>query len=245
MNEAILATDLEDNSNFIFFAKTISSSASWGFDRFRLYNPSWHTRIGLYSNADFSANSYLRSDGKLAIDKAPTYGSKVFSTTNGFEHDFSFDLSSNTANEQVVVCIQGRPTGSEFQQVYTFPTGYSATYARDADIVQWDFSVVNPLANVGGADTSMFFDNQPLDSLFWFDSTTTPKIFAKTLRFQNCLLGGAMIDNILIWTDAGGVSNGTLNYSGNTGVPTNASKTAYDNLISKGWTITGTAPPTA
>jgi hypothetical protein len=245
MNEAILATDLEDNSNYIWFAKTTSNSSTWGFDRFRLYYPNWGTRIGLYSMEDFNANAYQKANGQWVLDVAPTYGSKVFSTTNGFEHDFSFDLSFNTSNAQIAIAIQSIPLGSEFQQVYSYPTGYGATYNKDADIVQWDFSVVNTGVNVGASATSMFFENQPLDALFWFDTTRTPKIFAKTLRFQNCLLIDVMLDKIINWTDAGGVTNGNLNYSGNPQAPTNASRAAYDNLINKGWTITGTAPPTS
>lgn len=36
--------------------------------------------------------------------------------------------------------------------------------------------------------------------------------------------------------------NGKFYYNGNTGSPTAASLTAYNNLIGKGWTITGNIP---
>lgn len=242
MNEAILATEM-DGGNWRRIGYTISESATWGFDRFRLYYPNYGTRIGLFSIGDVAAHQLTDANGQQYMNRQPTYGSKLFSSTNAYEHDFSFDLSFNTAKNAIYIYIQSKPTTAEFQQVYSFPTGYGATYNKNAEIGAWDFSVVNTGVNVGASDTSMFFENQPLANVMWLDTSRTPAIYAKTLRFQNSQLRAVDIDNILIWTDTGGVSNGTLDYSGNPNVPTNASKTAYDNLISKGWTITGTAPP--
>lgn len=68
---------------------------------------------------------------------------------------------------------------------------------------------------------------------------------ATTLNINNNNLSATVIDNIINQLDTNGVSNGFLNYSNQQGgqVPTSASYTAYNNLITKGWTITGTAPP--
>ena len=52
----------------------------------------------------------------------------------------------------------------------------------------------------------------------------------------------AVIDDVLIKLDGFGKNNGSLNYNGNPGAPTLAALTAYNNLISKGWTITGPVP---
>lgn len=58
-------------------------------------------------------------------------------------------------------------------------------------------------------------------------------------------LSDSEIDNILNEVNSYGTSNGTINYSNQTGggVPTAiGSGTAYNNLISRGWTLTGTNP---
>jgi hypothetical protein len=56
-------------------------------------------------------------------------------------------------------------------------------------------------------------------------------------------LSSSEIDQIIIDLDTHGLSNGTLNYIGNPGSPTSGSYNAYNALVAKNWTITGTAPP--
>ena len=218
-------------------------NVAWAFDRWRLYYPDECTKVGIF----YEAGTFQTENSKLYKTETPDLVAP-FNSVNSFEHDFTFDLSSDTAN--AYLAISNIPSTAQFQQIYCYPTGYSATRNKDANIVTWDFSVVNVAANVGGANSSIFFNHQPLIAIEWRDNTTTPVLYAKTIRFDNCNLNPTELDKVLIWTAAGGITNGTLNYSNNTQgstvyVPTNASRAAYDLLISRGWTITGTPPPTA
>ena len=71
-----------------------------------------------------------------------------------------------------------------------------------------------------------------------FDSTTATDY---TGAFFNCALTAASVENILVSIDTSGVSNGTLGINGGTNAGqsawTAAATTAYNNLITKGWTI--------
>lgn len=246
MNRAVLASDLYHH--WRIFALTSSQSSTWGFDRFRLYYPADYTKIGCFTEEDYNNNAYTLPNGQHAIGGEPSYGYQDFRSDNQYEHDFTFDLSSNPADSYVYVAISGIPKNAEFQQVYCYPTGYGGTRGLDADIVWWDYSVVNTTTNIGGADTSLFFDNQPSFGLLgtvmeWKDTTRTPALYSKTMKFNNSAYQWDQLDKIIIWTDNGGVTNGSLDYSGTGDDPSNASRAAYDSLISKGWSITGTAPP--
>ena len=59
-----------------------------------------------------------------------------------------------------------------------------------------------------------------------------------TLAFTNTKLSTQSIDNILVSIDTSGVTNGTLNQSGGSNLPSATGLTAKANLISKGWTVT-------
>ena len=60
--------------------------------------------------------------------------------------------------------------------------------------------------------------------------------------FDNCALTAASVENILVSLDTNGVSNGTLGINAGTTAGqaswTTAATTAYNNLVTKGWTIT-------
>ncbi len=244
MNEAILVTDLEEG-NWFALGYTKSNSANWGFDRFRIYTSKWYTRVGVFSYTDYVNNGVVDPNGQIRIiNKVPTYGSKVFASNGSFEHDFFFDLSANVNNDQLAIAICGLPTDYEVQQIYATPRGYSASTGRSAELTSWLFSTVNCTLLGGGVTSSLVFrNNTAFTELLWNDNTRTPKLFAKSMEFQNCGLVTFELDKLITWTDAGGQINGTLNYSGNPNNPSANSKTAYDNLINKGWTITGTPPP--
>lgn len=214
--------------NFVLFCKTISNSTTWRFDRFRLSGPKWYTRIQV-----------RRPDGTIL-------GERMFNSEGNYEHDFSFDLSENVNNDEYEVYIGGVPTsGNYFQQCYAYPSGYSATTGENAQITWWDFNVVN----IGGdytynQDGRLKWENQPLSTLLGLENAVACKWY-----IQNCQLDGATIDALLNGLYANQVNDPNnsmeINYSGNPGTPTVASREAYDWLISVGWVITGTAPPTA
>ena len=213
--------------NFRLFCKTISNSADWGFDRFRLSGPKWYTRIQV-----------RRPDGSVL-------GERMFNSAGSYEHDFSFDLSENVNKDEYEVYIGGVPTsGNYFQQCYAYPSGYSATYGRNAEITYWDFNEVN----IGGdithnQDGRIKWENQPLSEVRGLHKAVATKWY-----IQNSQWTGAMIDELLIGLYANQVNDPNnsmiINYSGNPGVPTNASREAWEWLTSVEWQITGQEPPT-
>jgi len=212
-------TDSELNFNFRLFCKTVSKSANWGFDRFRLYSSKWHTKVQV-----------RRPDGSIVATKDFASGS--------FEHDFSFDLSGNINNEEYSVYIAGVAATSKFVQVYAFPTGFGGTYGRNAEITFWDFSQVNLVDDGANGIGRIRFENQPITSLAGISN-----IAAGEIKFNNCQLDAETLADALIAIDNSGVLNGSFNYSGNLAAPAERALTAYNNLKdNKGWALTGEVP---
>ncbi len=75
-----------------------------------------------------------------------------------------------------------------------------------------------------------------------FDTTGTLVSTAFSLAFDGCALTAASIENILVSLDTNGAQSITLGISGGTNAGqsswTSAATTAYNNLVTKGWTIT-------
>ena len=75
-----------------------------------------------------------------------------------------------------------------------------------------------------------------------FDTTGTLTATAFAFAWKNCALTAASIENILVSLDTNGASNITLHIGGGTSAGqstwTSAATTAYNNLVTKGWTIT-------
>lgn len=211
--------DSELNFNYRLFCKTVSNSATWGFDRLRLYYPKWHTRIQV-----------RRPDGSI-LD------TQQFATDNGFEHNFSFDLSENVNNDEYSVYICGVVEGNTYMQAYAYPTGYSATYGRNAQVTYWNLNIISP-EYTAGVHGSLFLENQPLTTI---DGALNIK--AKTVRLQNSQLDAETLADIIIGLDNTGITGGSLNYSGNLAAPAERALTAYNNLKdNKGWALTGDVP---
>lgn len=223
MNLALLDSEL--GFNFRLFCKTNSSSASWGFDRFRLFNPKWHTKIQV-----------RRPDGSIVA-------TKDFSTALSFEHNFSFNLSENTTNQEYSVYIAGVPEGAQINQVYAWPSGYGASTGKDADITFWDFSQ----ANVFPDSTSgrLRFQNQPLHTLIFNEVGGQKVLNCDEVRFPNCQLNAETLADLIIAVNNSGITGGSLEYQGNLAPPAERALSAYNNLKDvKAWSITGDAPNT-
>jgi len=211
--------DSELNFNFRLFCKTVSNSANWGFDRFRLYSSKWHTKVQV-----------RRPDGSIVATKDFASGS--------FEHDFSFDLSGNVNNEEYSVYIAGVAATSKFVQVYAFPTGFGGTYGRNAEITFWDFNQVNLVDDGANGIGRIRLENQPLTALAGINN-----IAAGEIKFINCELDAETLADALIAVDNSGVLNGSFNYSDNLAAPAERALTAYNNLKdNKGWVLTGEVP---
>ena len=93
-------------------------------------------------------------------------------------------------------------------------------------------------------------NNSALEVLNFTNHNITNLLFSNNPLISNIDLSGnnlpdAEIDDLLNEVNSYGTSNGTINYSAQTGggVPTSlGSGTAYNNLISRGWTLTGASP---
>jgi hypothetical protein len=242
MMQAVKVMKRECNNRWYIVGQIVGQgNAAWALDRWRLYYPKSTTQVGVF----FDYTGVYGDNGKPYKITTPDVLAPFHAgggwTTSTYEHDFTFDLSATTSNSYLAIkCIPG---SSEFQQIYAGISGYGASRGKKANMFTWDFSIVNTGTNVGGADTSLIFkDQSEFMMLEWRDTLTTPTLYAKTLLFQNCNIGTEDLDKLIIWTERGGVSNGTLDYSGNRGIPSNASRAAYDALIARGWSITGTPP---
>ena len=65
------------------------------------------------------------------------------------------------------------------------------------------------------------------------------------MRVNDNDLNTVDLDNIIVTLDNNGLNNGTLDYSNQTGGASpsiGVSGLAYNNLIVKGWTVTGNVP---
>ena len=221
MNSALVHSGL--NFNWRLFAKTVSKSPNWGFDRFRIYGNSWSTRIQV-----------RRPDGTV-VD------TQYFNSNYQFEHDFSFDLSENVNNDEYSVYIAGVPSSAKVNQVYAYPTGYGGTTGKNAEISYWDIAQVSPQDDGTGNIGRLRFENQPLTQL---DGTSNIK--AGEIRVTNCQLGAENLADLIIGTDNSGITPGTLIYSGNSAAPAGRALDAYNSLKNnKAWTLTGDVPEDA
>jgi hypothetical protein len=221
MNAGLVHSEL--NFNFRLFCKTVSKSANWGFDRFRLFHSKWHTKIQV-----------RRPDGSIVA-------TQDFAAVNGFEHTFSFDLSENVNNEEYSVYVAGVTASDKFNQAYAYPTGYSATYGKNAEITFWDFSQVN--VEFSGTTGRVRFENNPLTSVNFNQVNGEILLDCAEVNFTNCQLGAEDLADALIALDNSGITGGSFKYSGNNEAPAERALAAYNNLKdNKGWALTGEVP---
>jgi hypothetical protein len=238
-------------SEWLWIGYTTSESAAWSFDSLKLLFPHSETKIGLFSLDDTSDYGAYNSAGQAIIDLVtPTYGEKPFNSTNGAEHDFTFNLSWNTDVDiwkYVGVAIKGIPKTAEFQKIYGALTGLPGTRGKSAEMIHFNLGSINTGPSVGGEDTSLIFSGTGLVQLDFY--TNGPKaIYAKTVKFDDCNFTAAYLDKLLQYVNAGNQWGGLLDYSNQRGTnpsPTTAAQADYDALISRGWTILGKAPVAA
>jgi hypothetical protein len=235
-----------EQGEWYYLCMTASNQIEWAFDRFRLYYPTDSTEIGVFSPDQSNLNSGESLGGGILLTGAPLH-KLPFSSTNGFEHDFTFDLSFNDENGILFIGIRSIPYDAEFQQIYTYPTGYGSTRGIDSNLMMWDFSTVNTGVNVGGADTSIIMNYQPSGNccfglIYWGNYNKRPQFNAKTLWFDNNNMTSSDQDAALYLAAAGGITNGNLKLNNNDGIPNNRSNLTLQLLEERNWTYTGSAP---
>jgi hypothetical protein len=238
---------------------TESTSSSWAFDRFRLYYPNelmvafiTIQEIGVVCDEENPPMLGVNSEGRIEYFGGVVRQPQKFHkgggwTADTFEHDFTFDLTHGEGVSYIL--IGQKEETAQFQQIYTYPTGWGATRGKDAQIKEWFFKEACPVETVGGADGTIRFNNQPIEDI-WMDAETPDPITAKVINFDGSSLTNTGLDQLLQSADLGGVSGGTLTYldakdpvhTFNLSEPRAASRVYYDNLKSKAWTINGREP---
>jgi len=219
---------------------TLLTNNEFYFDRWRIYANTKGMRVAAFNDTasrvtgDNKGRYIVESD----VNSEMIGTSKLFSSTGAFEHDFILDVSTRTT-PTIIIAISGFDIQNDMTQVYASPTGFSATRNKNAQIQKCFLRQINPT-------NFLRLDNQSNLTIGGdlFPSSSAIQIKALNVQVNNSGMVDWAVDNAIIYTDQGGKSNGYLNYSGNAN-PTVNSRAAYDSLISKGWTITGTAPPTS
>ena len=236
MMQAIKQSSLPRTWYHLF--STTSSNNTWCFHRFRLYTANTDTLLEI-----------RLADGTV-LDKqlfrTPGYGWGGY-----FEMSAYFDLSSNTTNAEIEIWITGIPTGASFQQIYAVAAhaGSAVRYSGEDPNITGMSNAQLTYFNMGVlkfeysdfATTNVYIENQGLTHI------EGGRLFrGKTLDISGNALPSADIDDCIIGANISGGTNGYLKWSGGTnGLPTFASRAAYDSLSAKAWSLNGTAPPTS
>lgn len=133
--------------------------------------------------------------------------------------------------------------------------GLTALTVTSLGIDSIDLSVATALTflNVSGSNNDLTeLDLSALTALITLQATHKQELSTLDISANKLLLtvdvraGGftaTALDNLITTLDSHGRSNGFLRYESNPGSPTSASHDAYNNLIARGWSITGDAPP--
>jgi hypothetical protein len=198
-----------------------ANANGFSFDKYEISQGSDDFEIALF---DVYASRYTDGNGRSYFTEPPLETAK-FSSTGGTLADFNMSLTGENH-----IAVRNVPAGAHAIEIIA---------GANAKIYDWEVK-----EDIGNPTQLMDFSNQFENNTSIFDNAS--EIKASTALFlNNNLDSSTYLDRIITLLDNNGKSNGTLDYSGSTNNPSNASRAAYDSLISKGWTITGTPPPTS
>jgi hypothetical protein len=214
------------DDEYVLVGRTISNDSTWCFDRLRMYSNSTTALVQLR----------WRSNGQI-IDTQPFHAGGGW-TASTFEHDFTFDLSANTNNDEIDIMMTGLSTNpNDMTEVYAYPTGYSASRGKNSQITYWDLNYFNALNN-GATHGYFIVRDNPLSTLK--GANLTGAIY---MMVKNCNLDSQTLDDLMVGLDSTGYTGGTYDYTNNAGNPTAAVRSNYLSLKAKSWTIEGVPPP--
>jgi hypothetical protein len=219
-----------DTEGYVLVGRTNSNLSEWAFNRLRMYENSTTAEVQL-----------RWKDTLDVIDTQPfhTGGGWTVGVAGSWEHDFTFDLSMNTNNDEIDIMMRGLATNPQaYTEAYFYDTGFSASRPIFSSITYWDFNYFNPINDGYSSHGYFLAKNNPLSTLLGAELTGVIN-----MQIENCNLDSATIDKLMIALDQTGYSGGTFTYIGNPGAPTAAVKPNYDNLVAKNWNLTGLAPP--
>lgn len=222
--------------NWSVFAETNSVQSAWAFDRFRIGSPSTAIEVAVFEDSelvsgDFGANGnneygdfpvILNGSTNKALDVQP------FSQNANFEHSFTFDLSASAGKKYIAI----RNMAGICYQVYAYPTNYSATRNKNAELTKFYAAALGDVREWNGSIGRIRLDNQVMeDNPFgnWLVS------HAKEMRLDNTTFAaGEHVNTALSCFDVSGETGGTFTFTG----LTHSNQPAYDSLIAKNWTLT-------
>lgn len=212
--------------------------SGWDFDSFRISGNTSKIEVAIAAKNNLppslrtgrdSYGDYIYGSGFNDVQKFSVSGEQHDFKLNFNGLDYSFYISGLADSNNIIEVAKNTSEG-------TF-----------SDINMW-------IPNNGIYAEKLELKNQNLSSTgLWFGLYDSYNIYTQSTyvdisNSRRCEPND--IDAIIININNAGNSNGTLiytgiNFNGTPTYPTNESRAAYDSLTSKGWTITGTAPPTS
>lgn len=226
--------------NWTMILKTDSSRSNWCFNRFRLFNHDSNTLV-----------QARKPDGTLISEQLfhdPTGWESTYGGAS-YEHNFIFDLSFNTTNEEIEIYIKGVPVGAKFSQLYAVnahagtavryqedpaATGYTATSGADLTYINMDF---------------LKFDQDPSGAFLYVeyqnltDINSPYEFYGRVIDVSNNNLDSSDIDQLITGIDENGVQPSTIGGAScilkiDAGLRTLNSQASWNSLIDKGWQLT-------
>ena len=218
------------------FAETNSTQSAWAFDRFRIGSPSTAIEIAVFEDnqlvsGDFGANGsneygdfpvILNTSTAKALDVQP------FSQKSNFEHSFTFDLSASTGKKYIAI----RNMAGICYQMYAYPTGYSATRNKNAELTRFYAAALGDVRTWANSIGRIRLDNQVMDANPFGNWLLS---YAKELRLDDTTFAaGEPVNTGLSVLDASEEVGGTFTFAG----LTHSNPQAFDSLELKEWTLT-------
>ena len=183
----------------------------------------------------------------------------------------TFDFSSNTGNATIIITVKSESDFVGLTEFQVNGTGLTqADNITFIDVTQATGLLIFSAKghpNLSSIDVSTLVDvqnitvrtNPSLTSLDISNNVDLLELYAyqcgltsidlsantlvNNVYLQENNIGSTALDAIVNTLDINGQINGTLNIENNTGTLTSSAYAGYQNLLSKGWTIVGTAPP--
>tara|TARA_B100000678_G_scaffold264136_1_gene247450 strand:+ start:21530 stop:22270 length:741 start_codon:yes stop_codon:yes gene_type:complete len=224
------------NQDWYVFAETNSVQSTWAFDRFRIGSPSTAIEVAVFEDSelisgDFGANgSNQYGDFPVILNGATNKALDVqpFSQKANFEHSFTFDLSASAGKKYIAI----RNMAGICYQVYSYPTGYSATREKNAELTRFYAAALGDVRTWANSIGRIRLDNQVMEEDpfgNWLEC------HAKEVRLDNTTFaGGEPVNTVLSTLDVSEEVGGTFTFAG----LTHSNPQAYDSLDLKAWTLT-------
>ncbi len=235
MWNAILASSLGLNSDWAVFAETDSTQSTWAFDRFRIGGINPEAQIAVFedlamSTEDFEVGyneyGYFPTIKKSSENKALDI--QAFAPSGEFEHTFTFDFSGTSGKKYIAI----KKASGVCYQMYAYPTGYSATRNKNAELTKFYAAALGDVREWNGSIGRIRLDNQIMEEdpfNNWLVCHSKEVILDNTTfaAFQP-------VNTVLFVLDQSEETDGTFTFAG----LTHSNQSSFDSLELKNWTLT-------